>query len=212
MKGASASAADRQRRPLPCADQQIVLAVEEEHQREGAAQPRQALRHRLGRSRATIHGDGDQVRDDLGVGLRDEDPTLSLQFLAQLAEILDDPVVDHREPLGGVRVRIGLVRLAMRRPARMPDADEPREWRFAKTMLEVAQLALGAPAGQLRRFQRGDASRIVSAVFQSPQGVYDQLGDRFTAEDADNSAHVLPHHRQDAGRYRPPTESAIHVR
>ena len=44
--------ADRQRRAAPRADQQIFLALEQEGEREGAFQPRQAGRHRLLRRQA----------------------------------------------------------------------------------------------------------------------------------------------------------------
>ena len=47
--------ADRQRRALARADQQIVLAGEQEGEREGAAQPRQRRRHRLDRRAALLH-------------------------------------------------------------------------------------------------------------------------------------------------------------
>jgi hypothetical protein len=47
---------------------------------------------------------------------------LLFQFGAQLAKILDDAVMHHGDTLGRVRMCIGLVRLAMGRPAGVADA------------------------------------------------------------------------------------------
>ena len=114
---------DRQRRTLAGADQQIVLAGEQECQRERATQPRQRPFDRFDRRRAARHFGGDEMRDDLGIGLGGEFRALAFKLAAQLAEILDDAVVHDGEPLGGVRMRIVLGRPAVGRPARVADAD-----------------------------------------------------------------------------------------
>jgi hypothetical protein len=54
--------------------------------------------------------------------------------------------MDDRDAVGRVRMRVGLGRRAMRRPARMADADGAGERLGASTALEVDQLALGAAA------------------------------------------------------------------
>ncbi len=145
--------ADRQRRALARADQQIVLAGEQESEREGAAQPRQRRLHRLGRRAAVLHLLGDEMGDHLGVGLRAELRALALQFLAQLAEILDDAVVHDRQTVGGVRMRVALGRPAVGCPARMADADGAGE-RLARE-----------PASRLRSLP--SARRRVSWPFSS---------------------------------------------
>ena len=60
--------ADRERRALAGADQQVFLAGEQEGERERAAQPRQRGLHRLDRRLALVHLVGDEMRDHLGVG------------------------------------------------------------------------------------------------------------------------------------------------
>ena len=65
--------ADRERRALARADQQIVLAVEEIDEREGAAQPLQRRRHRLRRPLAGRHFVLDEKGGDLGIRLGGED-------------------------------------------------------------------------------------------------------------------------------------------
>ena len=123
--------ADRERRALARADQQILLAGEQEGERKSAAQPRQCALDRLDRRRAALHFLGDQMRDDLGVGLGRELGALPFQLAAQLAEILDDAVVHDRELVGRVRMGVVLGRPAVRRPAGVADADRAGE-RFAR--------------------------------------------------------------------------------
>ena len=98
--------ADRERRPVPGADEQVLLAGEEEGEREGAAQPRQGRRDRLHRALALAHLARDELRHDLGVGLGLEAHALGAELVLELAEILDDAVVDDGELLGRVRVGV----------------------------------------------------------------------------------------------------------
>ena len=60
-----------------------------------------------------------------------------------------------------------------------------------RAALEVAQLALGAPAVQPAALQRGDAGGIIAAVFEALQRVHDQRRDRRLAQDADDPAHEM---------------------
>jgi hypothetical protein len=47
-----------------------------------------------------------------------------------------------------------------------------------ETVAEIAQLALGAAAREVAVLQRGDAGRIVAAIFEAPQGFHDIASDR----------------------------------
>ena len=137
---------DGERRAVPRADELVLLAGEQEGEREGAAQARQRRGDRLRRGAPLAHLEGHELRHDLGVGLGLEDDALALQLGLELAEILDDAVMDDGELLGRVRMGVDLVRLAVRRPARVADADRARQRRLRQLQLEVAQLALGAAA------------------------------------------------------------------
>ena len=86
-------------------------------------QPRQRRRDRLARRRALAHFLGDEMRDGFGVGLGREDMALGGQLLAQFAEILDDAVMDDGDLVVGVRMGVVFGRPAMRRPARVAEAD-----------------------------------------------------------------------------------------
>jgi len=88
------------------------------------------------------------MRDGLGVRLGGEDMALGGQLLAQLAEILDNAVMDHRDPVVGVRVGIVFVGAAMRRPAGVAEADVAGQRRFLQFILQIAQLAAGPQSRQ----------------------------------------------------------------
>ena len=74
---------------------------------------------------------GDQMGADLAVGFGFEFVALGEQFGAQLAEILDDAVMDDGDALGGVGMGVALRRLAMRGPAGVADAGMAGKRMFA---------------------------------------------------------------------------------
>ena len=195
--------ADRQRRAAPRADQHVLLALEQERERERALEPRQRRGDRLDRTEPFLHFAGDEVGDDLGVGLALKLEALLLELFAQLAEILDDAVVHDGHPVAGMRMGIGLVRLAVGCPAGMADAGGAGERVLLEPALQVLELALGAPPGQVPRFQRGNAGRVIAAIFQPLERVDQLTGDRLMAEDSNNAAHYrlappqLPQPRHD---------------
>ncbi len=86
-------------------------------------------------------------------------------------------------------MRVVFGRPAMRRPARVADADLAAE-RFAlETVLERAQLAFGAPAAEHAVLQRGDAGRVIAAIFEALERVDQLARDRPVPENSDDSAH-----------------------
>ncbi len=115
--------ADGERRAFARTDQQIVLAGEQEGERECAAQPRQGALDRLDRPGAALDFLGDQMGDDLGVGFGREFDARGFQLAPQLGKILDDAVVHHRQPVGSMRMGVVLGRPAVGRPTRVADAD-----------------------------------------------------------------------------------------
>ena len=121
--------------------------------------------------------------DDLGVGLGGEDVALAAQRLAQLAEILDDAVVDDGHPRGRMGVGIVLGGTTVRRPAGMADADRAGERLGAQHRLEILQLALGAAAHEASALERGDSGGIIAAIFEPLQRLDEPIRDRLAAED-----------------------------
>ena len=61
-------------------------------------------------------------------------------------------------------------------------------------LLEIAQLAFGAPPPEMAVLDGGDAGGIVAAIFEPLQRVDQLFGDRPFAEDANDAAHrpLLP--------------------
>ena len=182
--------ADRQRRAASRPDQQIVAPVEQEGERESTAQAGQSGRNGLARRLAGFEFIGHQMGHDLGVGFGREIVALGDEFVPQFAEVLDDAVMHDGQALAGVGMRIVLARPAMRGPARMADADRTAQGLFRQAQREVTQLSRRAPPGQHAIFERGDAGRIVAAIFQSLQGIDDLVRHRTGAKNAYNAAHV----------------------
>ena len=112
---------DDERHVHPRPDQPLRLAAVEDRERIRPDRAPQRLPHGL-RDVAAI-GLLDEVRDDLGVGLRIEAMAGRRELGAQLDEVLDDPVVDDRQLAGAVDVRVGVevARPAMGRPARVAE-------------------------------------------------------------------------------------------
>ena len=88
-----------------------------------------------------------------------------------------------------MRMGVALRRLAVGRPARVADADRAGQRLAAEPRLEIDQLALGAAALDVAVDQRGDARRIVAAIFQPLQRLDQQGRDRRLADDSDDAAH-----------------------
>jgi len=129
------------------AGQQVLVVPHADHQ--GAAEPRaddlartrqadhaQAVRS-LEPGQDLLHGlewlagpfqlAGDQVRDDLGIGLAIEDETLRGEFPPQHRMVFDHPIVHDRDSMtiaaaAQVGVGIGISGRSMRGPARMADS------------------------------------------------------------------------------------------
>ena len=127
--------------------------------------------------------------DDLGVGLGHEFRAAPGKLGAQLVEVLDDAVVHDGDAIGRVRMRIGLVRSAVGRPAGMADADRAEQRLALEPLLEIPELALGTPSGQMAVLERGDARGIIAAIFEPPQRIDQPRRDRLQSQDSDNSAH-----------------------
>jgi hypothetical protein len=145
--------------------------------------------HRLGRGFARVHLVGHEERRDFRIGLGREAVAFAGEFLAQRLEILDDPIVNNRQSVAGVRVRVPLRRLAVRRPAGVADTDPALERGAFELRLEIPELAFGAQPRHPAVLERGDPRRVVAAIFQPLQRRDDLRRDRAMSQNADDSAH-----------------------
>ena len=116
---------------------------------------------------------------------------LAVKLFAQFAEILDDAVMHDRDAVGRVRMRVPLVRTAVRRPARVADAGRAGERLAFEPGFELLQLAFGAAALRCAVFERGDAGQIIAAIFEAPERVDQLPSDRLAPQYSDNPAHRL---------------------
>ena len=131
----------------------------------------------------------DHKSRDFGIGLGRKRMALGGKFLAQRPEILDDAVVDDREPWRSVRMGVGFGRPAVRRPARVADADRAAKRRRGEFRLQVPELAFGAPPLQPAVLESRHAGGIIAAVFEPLQRVDDGACDGPRPENPDNSTH-----------------------
>src|SRR5260221_5738108 len=111
------------------------------------------------------------------------------ELVLELLEILDDAVMDDGDAAGRDRMRVGLVGRAMRRPARVADADLAADRLRSEALDQLVELALGAPSLDAALDQRRDASRIIAAVFETAQPVHQQRCHFPFADHANNAAH-----------------------
>src|SRR5215510_9448726 len=88
-------------------------------------------------------------------------------------------------------------------PAGVADADGTGQRLARQQRLEVAELALGAPARDVAVHQRGDAGGIVAAICEALETVEQQRRHRRLADDAEDAAHQLAP-SEDARRGLPP--------
>ena len=108
--------------PLAGHDHQIVVAAEDHGERKRAFEPLQRVIDGADGIVAGPELAGDEVGDDLGIGVAGEGGAFGGQFLLQLAIILDDAVMHDRDVVGHVGMGVRLRRLAVGRPSCMADA------------------------------------------------------------------------------------------
>ena len=119
------------------------------------------------------HG-GEQVCHDFRIGFGSERDAGGLQFRSQRPRILDDAVVNDRESVGGigVRVRVAIARFAMRRPARVRDAAGAFQL-FGQDAFQVAYLALSLHDGELAAATDGEACRVIAPILETMQSIHE---------------------------------------
>ena len=136
---------------------------------------------------------------DLGVGLAREPGAPGGEILPERAEVLDDAVVHDRDAARDVGMGVGLRGRAVGRPACVADArTAPGRGGLAELVLEIDELAPGAPPVDGAVDQRRDAGGVVAPVFQPAQAVDEEPRRVGMADDPDDAAHgsVFPSRRR----------------
>ena len=160
-----------ERAATPGPHQQALFAGEDDRQRECAVK---FLQGRLeGIDRIQTFGDllVEQLGDDFRIGFRFERASAGLQRVAQLAEVLDNAVVDDGHAARHVGVGIGFIRFAVRRPARMGNARRPIHRTLTQQRLKIHDLARSAAAFDPAGCRDGDASAVIPAILKPLQAI-----------------------------------------
>src|SRR5690606_32003068 len=131
------------------------------------------------------------MHDDFGVRFGLEDSAVRFEFLAKLAEILDDAVVYDGDARRYVRMGVALGRRAMRRPSGMPNAGISGDRLAGDAGFQIAEFSRRAPAFQPPAIDRSDARGIVAAIFEALQRPDQIFSNRFLAQNADDAAHAM---------------------
>ena len=183
--------ADDERDVLARPDEPAQLALV--HDDEGVGALELAQGGADGIAEVALVGLLDEVGDRLGVGLGRQRVAARLQPIPQLREVLDDPVVDHRDRAGAVLMGVGVevVRSAVGRPASVGQPDRGVRRPVGDRGLEVRQLA-GLLLDEEVAFlvDEGDPGRVVPAILE-PLEAFDQDRARLAWPGiADDTAHV----------------------
>ena len=181
--------ADGERRAFAGGDHQVILAVEQETQREGPVQAFQRGAGGFHRAGAAVDLAFGQKGNGFGVGVGFLSVAVGGQFGAEVAKVFDDAVMDHGDLACPVRVGVGHCGGAMRGPAGVADPGLSREGVVDQKVRQIDQLADGTAAVQPPGVHRGDPGAVVAAIFQPLQRL-DQQGCCFMVpKDPDNTAH-----------------------
>src|ERR1700761_6402502 len=98
--------------------------------------------------------------------------------------------MNHGNIGGRMRMRIAFGRLAVRGPARMPDAAMACERISAQPHFQILELAFGTTAIEMIALERCDACGVVAAIFQALERIHQLLRDGSASQDADDTAHA----------------------
>ena len=134
---------------------------------------------------------GDQVGDDLGVGVAVEDDALFLQLALEGGVVLDDAVVDDGDAAIAAEVRMGVAvgGRAVGGPARVADADAAGRRLLLQMSGQFGDAAGPLADVQMRAGQRGHAGAVVAAIFQPPQALDKDRFRLSIAHVTDDAAH-----------------------
>ena len=130
------------------------------------------------------------MRNGLGVGLGDKFKAERRKRAPELLIIFDDSVVNDGQMPADVGMAVGLGRLTVRGPPRMPDTRAA-----GKSLCRAAESLhpADAPANlHPAAVQQRDPGRIVAAVLQQREALEQNAASRLAADISDNPAHVTP--------------------
>ncbi len=166
--------ADHQRAAEPSADD-LPRALGTDHAESVRPfQPRQRALHRAEQVAvaALMKFMGDEMSDDLGVGLALEGVAERLEFAPEGGIIFDDAVMndgDLAAMAADVRVSVAVVGGTVRGPSGMADAAVPRRGVDPERILQRANAPRRLSHDHALPVERGDAGAVIASILQPPQ-------------------------------------------
>ena len=132
------------------------------------------------------------MSNDLRIRLAFVDPVFVLQLVTQRLIVLYNAVVHQCHFAGGMRVRIGCCRCAMRGPACVRNANRPRQWTSFQHLDQIGELAFRTPPVELSTIDCAKPGAVIAPVLHPAQTIDQPFGHWFFAYDPDDAAHRLP--------------------
>jgi hypothetical protein len=134
---------------------------------------------------------GDQVAQDLGVGLGLERVALAEEEGLDLAVVLDDAVVDQGElaVAAHVGVGVGVGHAAVGGPAGVPDPDRAAQPDLGGLLLQVSTRPTFLTTSRPPPWAIGEPRGVVAAVFEALQALEDDGRGLAVSDVADDAAH-----------------------
>ena len=186
--------ADRQRTASAGGDQQLLVAFEEQGEAECPLEPPDGRKRGflgcLTERQVVCH----QMRHDFGVRLGVELMAMGLELVPKKCEILDDAIMDDRDPARGVRVGIGLVGNTMGGPARMADPRGTAQRPVLQEFRQTIELAFRPPPLDGTTSQRRYSGTVIASIFQPAKSIHEQWRRRPEADTSHNPTHATKLH------------------
>ena len=106
--------------------------------------------------------------------------------------IFDDAVVNDRNTINRVRMRVLLVRTAMSGPARMTDAYAATSGSQLSLLSRFSEFSDCSPPRKETAFKSGEAGGIISSIFKPPQRFQNWSGGWPSTHETNDTTHLLP--------------------
>ena len=183
--------ADEKRAALPRRDDLVLVLAGDDRDSVGAFDLPEGFDH--GVLEISVERLFDQVSDDFGIGLGDEGVAVGDELLLERAGVLDDSVVDDGDVALAVdvRVRVALVRNAVRRPAGVADSHVAGNRAGGERALQLGDLSRGFAGLDSGAVHHGDAGRVVAAVLHPLQPLEEKRRRAAHSDVANDSAHKI---------------------
>jgi hypothetical protein len=147
---------DRKRRSFACSNYQIFVTFKQKRECKRTFQSRQCSAYRVDRLAPPLQLLIYQMSDHLSVCVRGKLRAIQSELVTQFTMIFDDPVVNDRNSINRVRVRVLFVCTPVSCPSRVADAYAADERLAGKLAFKVFELTDCSPPRKETTFKRGD--------------------------------------------------------